>query len=175
MGTSEYERIVRRHRVPVVVTGFEPVDLLEGILLAVRQLESGQAMLENPYARVVRRDGNAHARALVRRVFRVGSQRWRGMGELPDSGLALRPPFASMDAVSRFNVDQVHAEEDPRCQAGLVLQGRLAPPDCAAFASPCTPAAPLGAPMVSAEGTCAAYYRYRNAEIEADNQIDGLS
>ena len=159
-GYEEYEAISRDYRVPVIVTGFEPVDLLDGIRLAVAQLEEGRAEVENQYARVVRRDGNRAARARVDEVFEVTARNWRGVGEIPDSGLRLRPEYARFDAEQRFPAPSAPARESSECIAGLVLQGIRKPRECPAFGGRCTPENPLGAPMVSSEGACAAYYRY---------------
>ncbi|MFF0745451.1 hydrogenase formation protein HypD [Streptomyces sp. NPDC004111] len=158
MGWREYEPIARRYEVPVVVTGFEPLDLLEGILMAVAQLESGRHEVENQYVRAVRRAGNTAARDAVARVFRVTDRAWRGIGTLPASGLELAPAYRHFDAARRFDVVGTHPVEDPACIAGAVLTGARLPTDCTAYATRCTPRTPLGAPMVSAEGTCAAYY-----------------
>jgi len=158
MGWTEYEPLAERYRVPIVVTGFEPVDILEGILMAVRQLEEGRHEVENQYARSVRREGNVPARTTVEEVFRLVDRDWRGIGEIPASGLGLRPAFAAYDAVSRFGLSGLTAEESPECRAGEVLRGHLKPFDCPAFGTLCTPESPLGAPMVSSEGACAAYY-----------------
>jgi hydrogenase expression/formation protein HypD len=166
MGWREYEPIAAKYRVPIVVTGFEPVDILEGILLAVRQLESGRHEVENQYVRSVRRDGNRPAQELVGKVFELVDRKWRGMGEIPASGLGLRPEFSDFDAELRFGLSGIHADESPDCRAGDVLRGRIKPTACAAFGVTCTPERPLGAPMVSTEGACAAYYhsgRYRAA------------
>jgi hydrogenase expression/formation protein HypD len=159
-GVEAYEEIAKKYRVPVVVTGFEPVDLLEGILAAVEQLEQGRADLENRYARAVRRGGNAEARKVVDEVFEVGERKWRGIGAIQRSGLKLRAGYARFDALGRFKVPVGEVSEPEECQAGLVLQGLLKPPECAAFGRQCTPERPLGAPMVSSEGACAAYYLY---------------
>ena len=161
MGTAEYVPIVEEHHVPIVVTGFEPTDLLRGVLACVRQLEEGRAEVENAYERVVRPDGNPTARARVAEVFTVAPRTWRGIGEIPRSGLRLADAYAHLDAAVRFGVDDLAGHEDPRCVAGQVLQGLAKPPDCAAFGTACTPDHPLGATMVSTEGACAAYYRYR--------------
>jgi len=158
MGWTEYEPIAARYRVPIVVTGFEPLDLLEGILLAVRQLEQGRAQVENQYARAVRRAGNQAAQAMIREVFRVIDRTWRGIGPIPTSGLALTARYAAFDAERRFAVSGVAAAEHPLCIAGQILTGTRTPLDCAAYATSCTPRTPLGAPMVSSEGTCAAYH-----------------
>jgi hydrogenase expression/formation protein HypD len=157
-GWTEYEDLVERYRVPMVVTGFEPLDLLEGILMAVRQLEAGRAELENQYARAVRRTGNAEAQAAVRRAFEPCDRTWRGVGTIPGSGLRLRPELAGFDAGRRFDVDSVHVRENPECVAGEILQGTKVPTQCSAYRTRCTPRTPLGAPMVSSEGTCAAYF-----------------
>ncbi|GAA0448438.1 hydrogenase formation protein HypD [Streptomyces olivaceiscleroticus] len=158
MGWREYEPICVRHHVPIVVTGFEPLDLLEGILMAVRQLESGRAEVENQYARAVRRQGNPDARSAVSQVFRVADRNWRGIGPLPGSGLELTEEYAEFDAARRFDVGRLHALEHPECIAGAILTGARLPTDCTAYGTRCTPRTPLGAPMVSAEGTCAAFH-----------------
>lgn len=158
-GYTAYEPIAARYGVPIVVTGFEPLDLIEGILMVVRQLEAGRAEVENQYVRAVTRDGNRAAQQAVADVFRVGDRTWRGIGRLPSSGLHLADRYAAFDAERRFGVADVSAEEDPACIAGAVLQGHRVPTDCSAYGGRCTPATPRGAPMVSAEGTCAAYFR----------------
>jgi hydrogenase expression/formation protein HypD len=158
MGWTEYEPIARKYGVPIVVTGFEPLDLLEGILMAVRQLEEGRAEVENQYARAVRRSGNTAAQDAVRRVFQVTDRTWRGIGPIPGSGLALRPEFARLDAEHRFDVGDLVTRESPDCIAGDILRGTRVPTDCAAYGRTCTPRTPLGAPMVSSEGTCAAFF-----------------
>jgi len=160
MGWEEYEPLAARYGVPMVITGFEPVDLLEGILMAVRQLEQGRAAVENQYARAVGRAGNVEARRMIERVFEVCDRAWRGIGVIPESGYRLRDEFADYDAERRFAVASVHAEEPAICISGQVLQGHKKPRDCPAFAKECTPQTPLGATMVSAEGACAAYYNY---------------
>ena len=165
MGYEEYEALAKRYRAPIVVTGFEPIDILEGIAMLVRQLEEGRAVVENQYTRSVRREGNVAAQAAMREVFEPTLRAWRGIGDIPDSGLRLTAAYADFDAAVRFRdaLSQFGSVggEDPDCQSGLVLQGLLKPPDCPAFATRCTPEKPLGAPMVSSEGACAAYYRYR--------------
>jgi len=158
MGWSEYEPLAERYRVPMVITGFEPVDLLEGILMAARQLEQGRATVENQYARAVTREGNVEARKTIGRVFEVCDRAWRGIGVIPRSGYRLRPEFAEYDAERIFDVRSVHAAEPAVCISGQVLQGHKKPHDCPAFGTQCTPQTPLGATMVSAEGACAAYY-----------------
>ncbi len=168
MGWGEYEPITAGYGVPIVVTGFEPVDLLEGIAMAVTQLEAGRADLENQYVRSVRADGNPAARRVVEEVFEPCDRAWRGIGILPHSGLRLRDPYRAFDATDRFPVETPPAEESERCIAGLVLQGRSKPDECAAFGRDCTPEHPLGAPMVSSEGACAAYrLAGRTAKVEA--------
>jgi hydrogenase expression/formation protein HypD len=160
MGTAEYIPIAERHRVPIVVTGFEPIDLLQGILMAVRQLEEGRCVVENQYARSVRAEGNLGAQAILRKVFRVSDRKWRGIGSIGQSGYQLAPAFERFDAERRFAVGAIHAEESPLCMAGEVLQGLRRPDQCPAFGKECTPERPLGAPMVSSEGACAAYHQY---------------
>jgi hydrogenase expression/formation protein HypD len=163
MGYHEYEPLARRYRVPIVVTGFEPVDILQGVYMCVRQLEAGRAAVENQYTRSVRRQGNQPAQRILREVFRVVPRKWRGIGEIPRSGLGLRDDYAEFDAERRFGLADEGAEESAECISGLVLQGVKKPHECAAFGTRCTPERPLGAPMVSSEGACAAYYRYRSA------------
>lgn len=160
-GYEDYVALAERHRVPIVVTGFEPVDLLEGIALAVAQLEAGRHAVENQYARAVRRDGNRAAQDVVAEVYEVCDRPWRGLGILPRSGLRLRPTYAAFDAEKRFAVEAILTAESAECRAGEVLLGLLRPDECAAFGTACTPEHPLGAPMVSSEGACAAYWRYR--------------
>ncbi|MEW1928744.1 hydrogenase formation protein HypD [Streptomyces sp. NPDC088360] len=158
MGWTEYEPIAARYHVPVVVTGFEPLDLLEGVLMAVTQLEEGRYDVENQYVRAVRRAGNAQARSVLARVFRITDRAWRGIGTLPASGLELAPQYAAFDAARRFDTSGLHSVEDPECIAGAILTGALMPTDCDAYGVRCTPRSPLGAPMVSSEGTCAAFH-----------------
>ncbi|MCX4092467.1 hydrogenase formation protein HypD [Nocardia sp. alder85J] len=158
MGWTEYEPIVAKYRVPIVVTGFEPLDLLEGILMVVGQLESGRAELGNQYVRAVHRSGNPAAQRAIRRVFRVVDRSWRGIGTIPGSGFGLTPEFAEFDALRRFGSGGAIGAENALCRAGDVLRGTALPTDCPAYAGACTPRTPLGAPMVSAEGTCAAYF-----------------
>ena len=161
MGYEEYEPICARYRVPIVVTGFEPLDVLQGISMCVAQLETGRAEVENQYARSVRREGNRPAQQLIREVFRVVPRKWRGVGEIPRSGLGLGDAYADFDAERRFGAAPTATDADSECLSGLVLQGALKPNQCPAFGTRCTPERPLGAPMVSSEGACAAYYRYR--------------
>ncbi len=164
MGFSEYEPLAREHGVPIVVTGFEPVDILEGAYLCVKQLEEGRAEVENQYARSVRRTGSPEAQRLMREVFRVVPRKWRGVGEIALSGLGLAEAYQDLDAEARFGVGSVRAEEASECRSGEVLRGLVRPPECPAFGGRCTPERPLGAPMVSSEGACAAYYQYRRID-----------
>jgi hydrogenase expression/formation protein HypD len=161
MGIEEYEPIARRYHVPIVVTGFEPLDLLQGVTMCVKQLEEGRAEVENQYTRCVRREGNERARTLLKEVFEIVPRAWRGIGEIPKSGLGLRGRYQAYDAERRFAVESIQAAESPECRSGQVLQGLLKPNECPAFGTRCTPERPLGATMVSSEGACAAYYRYR--------------
>lgn len=163
MGTREYDAIVDRFRVPVVVTGFEPLDILDGIERCVAQLEAGRAEVENAYPRAVRRAGNTHAQALMQEVFVSGARDWRGLGNLPEGGLILRHAYADFDAERRFGTPLRVIADDSPCISGDVLTGQRRPTDCPAFGNRCTPEHPLGAPMVSTEGACAAYHRYRPA------------
>jgi hydrogenase expression/formation protein HypD len=158
MGFADYEPLAARYRVPIVITGFEPVDLLYGILQAVRQLEEGRAEVENAYARAVRRQGNPASRRLLEDVFTVCDRSWRGVGMIPASGYRLRDDFAEHDAEKLFAVEDVRTQEPSVCISGQILQGLKKPPDCPAFGTACTPQSPLGATMVSAEGACAAYH-----------------
>jgi hydrogenase expression/formation protein HypD len=160
MGFKEYEPIARRYHVPIVVTGFEPVDILEGVWLCVRQLEAGHAEVENQYSRSVRRAGNAAAQRMMREVFEVRMRRWRGIGDIADSGLGLAEAYASFDAERRFGLVDPKDEHSGECISGLVLRGERKPPQCPAFGVRCKPDRPLGVTMVSSEGACAAYWRY---------------
>ena len=161
MGVEEYRPIAAEYRVPIVVTGFEPLDILQGVWQCLRQLEEGRAEVEIQYTRAVRPEGNPLAAGRIREVFEPVARKWRGIGEIPASGLGLRAAYARFDARNRFGLPQIAAEEPAECLAGEVLQGHRCPRDCPAFGVRCTPERPLGAPMVSAEGACAAYYRYR--------------
>ena len=167
MGTGEYHDVAARHRVPIVVTGFEPVDILHGVAMVVRQLEEGRHEVEIAYGRSVTPEGNPAARRAMEEVFEVVPRAWRGLGEIPASGLGVREAFAAFDADRRFPATGVSAAESPECIAGLVLQGVKRPPECGAFGGKCTPEHPLGAPMVSSEGACAAYYLYRRRAAAA--------
>jgi hydrogenase expression/formation protein HypD len=160
MGCTEYELIARRYRVPIVITGFEPLDLLEGILRTVQQLEAGRAEVENQYGRAVRHEGNPQSRKLIDDVFEVCDRKWRGVGLIPKSGFKLRYEYRDYDAERLFEVDDIQTQESTACISGQVLKGLKKPHDCPAFGKECTPQTPLGATMVSAEGACAAYYAY---------------
>jgi len=160
MGFHEYPPIAEKYHVPIVVTGFEPIDLLNGMFSAVKQLEAGEAVAENQYQRAVKFDGNESAQRTIRSVFESVDRKWRGIGVIPQSGWGLRPEFADFDAEQRFDVGNIFTQESPLCIAGEILQGMKKPLQCAAFGKQCTPQSPLGAPMVSAEGACAAYYKY---------------
>jgi hydrogenase expression/formation protein HypD len=163
MGFEEYFPVAAKYHVPIVVTGFEPLDILQGVLMVVQQLESGRAEVENQYARSVRREGNQPAQKLIREVFRVIPRKWRGVGEIPQSGLGLSGAYAAFDAEQKFGVAEHRVEEPAECISGLILQGLKKPHECSAFGTKCTPEHPLGATMVSSEGACAAYYRYRRS------------
>ncbi len=161
MGYTEYEPIAQKYKVPIVVTGFEPLDIIQGIYMCIHQLEEGLAAVENQYSRSVRREGNLPAQKLIREIFHVVPRKWRGVGEIPQSGLGLRDEYSEFDAELRFGVAQHTADEPAECMSGLVLQGIKKPHECPAFGARCTPEHPLGATMVSSEGACAAYYQYR--------------
>jgi hydrogenase expression/formation protein HypD len=161
MGCQEYEALVGQFGVPIVVGGFEPVDLLEAVLMLVKQLEAGEARVENQYVRSVSYEGNVRAQNIMQEVFEVADQKWRGIGSIPRSGLRLREEYAAYDANRVFELEAIVAEEPAECISAQVLQGLRKPTDCPAFAMRCTPENPLGAPMVSSEGACAAYYHYR--------------
>lgn len=168
MGYQEYITIAQKYRIPIIVTGFEPIDILQGVYLCVRQLEAGKTEVENQYTRSVRQEGNIKAIKLIGEVFKVIPQKWRGIGEIPQSGLGLQDSYAAFDAQQRFPLesgrrDRAKVESD-LCISGLILQGIKKPHECSAFGTTCTPEHPLGAPMVSSEGACAAYYRYRKHE-----------
>ncbi len=167
MGLRSYRSLAERFRVPMVVTGFEPIDLLHGIALAIEQLESGCADVENAYARTVTEEGNLPARALMREVFETVDRKWRGIGLIPKSGYRIAREYRDHDAEARYDVAGIDTAEPPMCISGLVLRGQRKPCDCPAFAKECTPATPLGATMVSAEGACAAYYKYGRHRKEA--------
>jgi hydrogenase expression/formation protein HypD len=165
MGCSEYEDLVCDFRVPIVVGGFEPVDLLQAVLMLVKQLEAGDARLENQYVRSVSYQGNLPAQQIMAEVFEVTDQKWRGLGSIPCSGLRLRNEFAAYDAIRVFSLTDIGVDEPAECMSAQVLLGQKKPTDCPAFGKRCTPENPLGAPMVSSEGSCAAYYRYRRHAV----------
>ena len=162
LGTMEYGPIAREFGAPIIITGFEPVDILEGILRCVQQLEAGRAEVENAYARAVKTEGNVHARKIVEQVFEVADRDWRGIGVIPRSGLALRAAYAGYDANQRFELTKADGNAATECISGEIMRGVKKPHHCPAFGTRCTPEHPLGAPMVSSEGACAAYYRYRS-------------
>lgn len=160
MGYWEYIPIAQKYKVPIVVTGFEPLDILQGILQAVQALENKTYQVQNAYSRVVSYEGNKPAQQVIEQVFMECNQKWRGIGEIPGSGWRLKPEYGKFDAENRFNVNMINPIESPLCISGQILQGLVKPVNCPAFASQCTPDHPLGATMVSSEGACAAYYRY---------------
>jgi hydrogenase expression/formation protein HypD len=164
MGYDEYVPIAHRYRIPIVVTGFEPVDILQGVYACVKQLEENRSEVENQYKRSVCRAGNREAQDLIHRVFTVVPRKWRGIGEIAGSGLGLQPAYRDFDAEYRFRLETGAVDEPSECISGLVLRGIKKPGECPEFALRCTPERPLGAPMVSSEGACAAYYRYRRFE-----------
>jgi len=161
MGYEEYIPLAEKYKIPIVVTGFEPVDILQGIYMTVRQLERGQHEVENQYARSVRKGGNTGAKKIIAAVFEVSNRKWRGIGEIPHSGFKVKPEFIEYDAEILYNIEAIETQESPLCIAGSILQGLKKPDECSAFKKQCTPEHPLGAPMVSSEGACAAFYHYR--------------
>jgi hydrogenase expression/formation protein HypD len=173
MGTDEYPALAEKYGVPIVVTGFEPLDILEGIRRAVHQLEEGRHELENAYPRAVRQEGNPVAIAMLDDVFEVVDRSWRGIGTIPASGWRLAPKYRAYDAEHRFSVAGIDTHESTVCRSGEVLQGLIKPHECAAFGTLCTPRKPLGATMVSSEGACAAYYLYRRLGAPADPSPTG--
>jgi len=164
MGSWQYEPLARRYGVPIVITGFEPLDVLDGIRHCIMQLEAGRAEVENAYARAVKSEGNLPARTMLEEVFTTSDRQWRGIGVIPESGWNLSEDFAAFDASRRFELEDLTVPESSRCRAGEVLQGLIKPSECPAFGTECTPRAPLGAPMVSGEGACAAYFHYRRLD-----------
>lgn len=161
MGYTEYEPLSKKYKVPIVVTGFEPLDILQGVYMCVKQLEEGRAEVENQYTRSVRREGNLAAQNTIQEIFEVIPRKWRGIGELNQSGLGLREKYSLYDAEKRFKIENYKVNEPAECISGLILQGLKKPHDCNAFSKSCTPENPLGATMVSQEGACAAYYKYK--------------
>jgi hydrogenase expression/formation protein HypD len=175
MGYEEYEPISARFRVPIVVTGFEPLDILQGTLMTIRQLETDRAEVENEYSRVLNREGNVVAQNLIAQVFEIGDRNWRGIGSIPRSGYHLRSEFREYDAEKLFDVAGIDTREPEICISGQILRGIRKPKDCPAFGKQCTPQSPLGATMVSAEGACAAYYAYgRHLKKEVDFPVHSL-
>jgi len=164
MGYEEYFPLVEKYEIPIVVTGFEPIDILQGILKCVTLLEEGKNVVENEYSRAVRREGNIAAKEIIRKVFEVTDRKWRGIGLIPKSGLKLRDEFADFDAEKIFDIGDLKVDEPEICIAGEVLQGLKVPTECPAFGKECTPENPLGAPMVSSEGACAAYFHYKKTK-----------
>ena len=164
MGYNEYFPLAEKYKVPIVVTGFEPLDILQGIYMCLKQLEEGRHEVENQYARVVNREGNQNAMSIISTVFKVGTRKWRGIGEIPDSGLVLQDDYIDYDASLKFGLAEMTVEEPKECISGIILQGLKKPHECEAFGKLCTPEHPLGATMVSSEGACAAYYRYRKRD-----------
>ena len=160
MGLTEYYPLTDQYKVPIVVTGFEPVDLLQGILMTVRQLEKGQAKLENQYTRMVSEEGNVNAKNAIYEVFEVTNRMWRGLDVIPESGYQVRKELAEYDANVKFEVRIKEAPEHEECIAGAIMKGLKKPVNCKQFGKKCKPSNPLGAPMVSSEGACAAYYHY---------------
>ncbi|MDB4997000.1 MAG: [NiFe] hydrogenase metallocenter assembly protein HypD, partial [Myxococcaceae bacterium] len=171
VGTREYESLSSHYKVPIVVSGFEPIDLLEGVLMTVRQLEEGRAETENQYARTVLREGNVAARKIIDEVFEVTDRKWRGIGSIPKSGLRLRWEYRAHDADRLFDVGGISTAESPLCISGLVLRGLKKPCDCPAFGKECKPETPLGATMVSSEGACAAYWQYGRRNLQGASQV----
>lgn len=167
MGLDEYYPLVEEYKLPIVVTGFEPVDLLQGITMLIKQLENGEHKLENQYTRVVHQDGNPHARKVIESVFENTNREWRGIGEIPKSGYEVSSKYAAFDANKKFNIELAKAKESEECIAGEILRGIKKPNQCPQFGKRCTPLNPLGAPMVSSEGACAAYYHFSNIETLA--------
>jgi len=166
MGYHQYHAISEQYKIPIVVTGFEPLDLLDGILVTVEALEAGLAGVKDAYSRVVTEAGNLPAQKMIQQVFDVCDRNWRGIGMIPDSGLRLRPEFAFFDAENRFDVKNIATRESAICISGQILQGIKKPPQCPAFGTLCTPQTPLGATMVSSEGACSAYYQYGRFKTE---------
>lgn len=165
MGYKEYPPIAAKYKIPIVVTGFEPLDILQGIYMCIKQLEEGRHEVENQYARSVKAEGNVHAQNLVSKVFCVVSRKWRGVGEIAHSGLGLQKEYEEFNAERKFNLHHIQTQESKQCISGSILQGIKKPHECPAFGKDCTPEHPLGATMVSSEGACAAYYRYRSVEV----------
>lgn len=160
MGNSEYHPLSETYKVPIVVTGFEPLDVLQGILMVLRQLEESKAQVENQYSRIVKEEGNPEAQKMIHKVFEIKNQIWRGIGEIPESGYQVRPEYANFDAKRKFKIEIPEAPENPDCISGQIMKGLKKPFECSQFGKKCKPTNPLGAPMVSSEGACAAYYHF---------------
>jgi hydrogenase expression/formation protein HypD len=160
MGTEEYEPLVKKYKIPIVITGFEPLDLVQGIYMAVKQLEENRFELENQYARVVKKEGNIAAKNVIQKVFEIGTREWRGIGEIPNSGYVIKEAYKKFDAEINFNISHIKVPENSACIAGEILRGIKKPHQCEQFGKTCNPSNPLGAPMVSSEGACAAYYHF---------------
>lgn len=171
MGIDEYNPVAAKYKVPIVVTGFEPLDILQGLSMCIAQLEEGRTEVENAYTRVVRQHGNLPAQELIKKVFKIVDRKWRGVGQIPRSGLGLSDEYCDFDAETRFDVAGYTAEECPVCISGMIMQGIKKVHDCPAFGKTCTPEKPLGAPMVSSEGACAAYFRYRRNESQNEDLV----
>jgi hydrogenase expression/formation protein HypD len=167
MGLDEYYPVAEKYKIPIVVTGFEPVDLLQGILMAVKQLEKGEYKVENQYARAVLREGNKMARETIEKVFSVSDRVWRGIGSIPQSGFEVNDRYKLYNARLKFNIDIPFAEENKECISGDIMKGLKKPKQCPNFGTKCKPEHPLGAPMVSSEGACAAYYHYSSDTMQA--------
>jgi len=165
MGYEEYIPLAKKFKVPIVVTGFEPIDILHGMLMLITQLEEGRYELENQYSRMVKREGNVSAQEMIFNVFEISHRKWRGIGEIPQSGYSLKKEFSQFDAENKFDLGKIDIQESPLCIAGEILRGLKKPFECAAFGKECSPEHPLGAPMVSSEGACAAYYNYKRQEV----------
>ena len=160
MGTEEYEPLVKKYKIPIVITGFEPLDLVQGIYMAVKQLEENRFELENQYARVVKKEGNIAAKNVIQQVFEIGTREWRGIGEIPNSGYVIKAKYSNFDAETKFKISHIKVPENSACIAGEILRGIKKPIECPQFGKTCNPSNPLGAPMVSSEGACAAYYHF---------------
>ena len=166
MGYEEYYPLAEKYKIPIVITGFEPLDLVQGIYMAVKQLEGGKYEVENQYARAVKKEGNLAAKKVIAQVFQVGNREWRGIGEIPNSGYVLTEEFKDFDAELKFGIDKIKIAENEKCIAGEILRGIKKPHECSQFGKICNPSNPLGAPMVSSEGACAAYYHFSNNLVE---------
>ncbi|MCX6164700.1 MAG: hydrogenase formation protein HypD, partial [Ignavibacteriae bacterium] len=165
MGFKEYEEISKKYKIPIVVTGFEPLDILQGIYMCVSQLEEGRCEVENPYSRVVTREGNKKAREIMYEIFEICNRKWRGIGEIAESGFKIKEKYKEYDAELKFGIVNYSVEESTECISGLILQGIKKPGDCPVFGKKCTPEHPLGATMVSSEGACSAYYLYKEKKL----------